>query len=266
MLNLRDAIIIGLSFAWISPAVALSFPSSKGTTGFKSNHENPSKQPPSKPTSPCSSRRAIFQKTASQTASTLLISSSIGVSPASASNNAKDRTTGYAIQHTEREWAYILSGTQYNILRQGGTERPNSSILESEDRDGIFKCAGCNTPLFDSPQKFHSGTGWPSFAKGIESNVEVEDVNPVQANLLGAEIRCATCGGHLGDVFNDGYLFVGTPAFVSGKRYCVDGAALIFEPKDGGELVYGDVSPKPKESGGSPDWLSPPKITPRERA
>lgn len=88
--------------------------------------------------------------------------------------------------------------------------------------------------------------------------VEVEDVNAVQANLAGAELRCKTCGGHLGDVFSDGFLFVGTPAFTSGKRYCIDGAALIFHPAQAGEAdVRGDTE-KPR---GIPSWLDPPKIT-----
>ena len=71
--------------------------------------------------------------------------------------NSKNRADGYAVQHTDREWAYMLSGQQYNILRQGGTERPNSSILEGDDRAGEFRCAGCATPLFASASKFHSG-------------------------------------------------------------------------------------------------------------
>ena len=75
--------------------------------------------------------------------------------------------------------------------------------------------------------------------------------------MLGAELRCRTCGGHLGDVFSDGYLFVGTPAFATGKRFCIDGAALVFHP-DEGEAVRGDVS-KSKEM---PSWLQPPEIKP----
>lgn len=87
--------------------------------------------------------------------------------------------------------------------------------------------------------------------------MEVEQVGAIQERLLGAELRCRTCGGHLGDVFSDGYLFVGTPAFVTGKRLCIDGAALVFNP-DEGELVRGDIS-KPKTM---PSWLQPPEITP----
>mmetsp|Transcript_1229 Transcript_1229/g.2375 ORF Transcript_1229/g.2375 Transcript_1229/m.2375 type:complete len:257 (+) Transcript_1229:49-819(+) len=172
--------------------------------------------------------------------------------------NSKSRSDGYAVQHTEREWAYLLSGQQYNILRQSGTERPYSSILEGEDRKGEFRCAGCNTPLFASSAKFHSGTGWPSFANTLVG-VETENMNPVQAGLLGAEVRCGKCGGHLGDVFTDGLLYVSTPAFVSGKRYCVDGAALIFKPEDDSDDVYGDLPPPIKKKA-MPDFLTPPKI------
>jgi len=176
--------------------------------------------------------------------------------------NPKSRSKGYAIQKSDAEWKSTLSPTQYDILRLGATERPYSSILEGEKREGIFVCAGCGTKLFASDQKFKSGTGWPSFARGLEG-VEVESVSQVTANLVGAELRCATCGGHLGDVFADGFLFPGTPAFTSGKRYCIDGAALVFQPANGDPSVSGDLSPLPKEE---PDWLSPPKITPRETA
>lgn len=156
-----------------------------------------------------------------------------------------------------------MSPTQYDILRNGATERPYSSILEGEERLGTYVCAGCGTKLFDSREKFHSGTGWPSFARALPG-VEVENVNQVQANLAGAELRCATCGGHLGDVFTDGFLFVGTPAFSSGKRYCIDGAALVFQPSSGDEELPGDRLP-PEEKPSLPNWLAPPTITPRER-
>ena len=170
--------------------------------------------------------------------------------PAPASASRRSRTEGYAIQRSEREWAYVLSGKQYNILREGGTEAPNSSPLVKEKRAGTFVCAGCTSRLFDSAAKFESGTGWPSFATPLAA-VETEPVNAMTAALLGAEVRCGTCGGHLGDVFQDGFLFPGTPAFLSGKRYCIDGAALAFLPAEGGEqgLVYGDEPlPKPAPS------------------
>jgi peptide-methionine (R)-S-oxide reductase len=168
----------------------------------------------------------------------------IGIStgfPQKAQAAGKSRTDGYKVQKSPDEWMSILTPRQYEILRNGGTERTYSSILEGEDRPGTFSCAGCGTGLFASKEKFHSGTGWPSFAKGLEG-VEVEKVWALQANLAGAELRCRTCGGHLGDVFSDGFLFPGTPAFESGKRLCIDGAALVFLSEDGDEVV-GDKVP-----------------------
>lgn len=179
-------------------------------------------------------------------------------SPASAMMGGKSRTQGYAVQHSEAEWSRMLSQTQFTILRKGGTEAPYSSILEGEDRLGMNVCAGCGTQLFDSKEKFHSGTGWPSYAAPMKSskdpsvsNVEMEAISQIQFQLAGAEVRCQNCGGHLGDVFSDGFLFPGTPAFVTGKRYCIDGAALVFFPKeqkgdseDELEMVSGDTPPK----------------------
>eukprot|EP00594_Rhizosolenia_setigera_P010764 CAMPEP_0178958952 /NCGR_PEP_ID=MMETSP0789-20121207/11970_1 /TAXON_ID=3005 /ORGANISM="Rhizosolenia setigera, Strain CCMP 1694" /LENGTH=247 /DNA_ID=CAMNT_0020641799 /DNA_START=80 /DNA_END=823 /DNA_ORIENTATION=+ len=207
------------------------------------------------------SRRSLIEKTKQSVIGATLASPI--TEPANAAS--KSRSDGYPVQYSEREWAYMLSGSQYNILRQGGTERPYSSILEGEERDGIYQCAGCKTPLFSSSMKFHSGTGWPSFAACSEG-VEVENVNAFQANLAGAEVRCATCGGHLGDVFNDGFLFVNTPAFKTGKRYCIDGAALIFKPSDSSEDVYGDTPPPRKNNDEMmPSFLQPPKINPTNR-
>ena len=202
-------------------------------------------------------RRAFIRQSAA--AATFTVASGYA-QPAS----AKDRTEGYAVQHSDREWSYMLSGQQYNILRQGGTERPNSSILESEDRPGMYSCAGCGADLFDAEGKFHSGTGWPSFANA-QPKVEVQEVNPVQMSFGGAEIRCGNCGGHLGDVFLDGKLFVGTPAFQSGKRFCVDGYALVFKPEDGSDKVFGDTPPLNGKNKGLPSFLEPPKINAQSR-
>lgn len=168
---------------------------------------------------------------------------------ATAAQAAKSRTDGYSVQHTDREWAYLLSGPQYNILRQGGTERQKSSILNTFDEKnvGTYSCAGCDTPLFSSTDKFSSGTGWPSFATALEG-VEEEALDPVRATLGGREVRCRTCGGHLGDLFNDGWVYQGTAAAKTGKRYCIDGAALLFKPVNGSEedLVFGDTPPPNK--------------------
>ncbi len=104
-------------------------------------------------------RRTLFDKTSNLLKVSIATSTSMITSSPATANAAtpKSRSEGYEVQYTEREWAYMLSGKQYNILREGGTERQYSSILEGEERDGQYVCAGCNTPLFESSAKFHSG-------------------------------------------------------------------------------------------------------------
>lgn len=178
----------------------------------------------------------VGQSSASVAASTTTVEGS--------SNNKRSRTQGYPVQKTDDEWRDLLTTRQYQILRKGGTERQFSSVLEDEERDGTYVCAGCWTALFSSADKFHSGTGWPSFAASIENHVEIESLNFVQRRLSGAELRCRTCGGHLGDVFLDGWIFTGTRAAETGKRFCIDGSALLFKPSDGfSDIVVGDTTP-----------------------
>ena len=165
------------------------------------------------------------------------------------------RTEGYEVQKSEAEWQRQLSSVEYFVLRNGGTEPPNSSPLVKEKRPGEFRCAGCGVPLFASSAKFDSGTGWPSFATQLPA-VAVE--SSALEFLAGAEIRCGRCGGHLGDRFLDGALFPGTPAALSGQRYCVDGSATVFYPADGSAPVRGEFDPqKPREL---PAWAQPPGI------
>lgn len=177
--------------------------------------------------------------------------------------NTKSRTDGYAVQKTEEEWRSTLSPMQYYILREGGTERPGFSVLEKEKRRGTYFCAGCGSALFSSADKFNSRTGWPSFSRGLDA-VEVEDVGVVAASLGGAELRCATCGGHLGDVFRDGFLFAGTSAALTGKRFCIDGGALVFEPDEPSaesKKLRGDIPAPPKPL---PNFLESPRIEPKD--
>lgn len=128
----------------------------------------------------------------------------------------------FPIAKTEAEWKAQLTDVQYHILREEGTERPFSSPLNKVYVEGTYICAACRTPLFESEAKFDSGTGWPSFDKEIEGNVAFStDYNLGYART---EEHCATCGGHLGHVFDDG------PKETTGKRHCINGAALIFLP------------------------------------
>jgi peptide-methionine (R)-S-oxide reductase len=190
-------------------------------------------------------RRKVWTKVAARVAQGSIVSALVAVWTRPFWATKRSRTEGYAVQKTESEWKKQLSPIQYNILREGGTENPYFSILETEERPGTYGCVACGTPLFESTQKFHSGTGWPSFADGLKG-VEVEDMDPITVNLAGAELRCTTCGGHLGDVFRDGYLFQGTPAAETGKRYCIDGAALLFRPASGQADVPGDRAAQSK--------------------
>ncbi|MGY3794780.1 peptide-methionine (R)-S-oxide reductase MsrB [Aquimarina sp. 433] len=140
-----------------------------------------------------------------------------------AQKDTKKEKKEYAITKTEQEWKEILTSEQYYILRQAGTERPFSSPLNKVYADGTFYCAACNTALYESKHKFDSGTGWPSFDRAVKGNVTV-DVD-YKLGYARTELLCNTCGGHLGHVFNDG------PRETTGQRHCINGDALVFQPK-----------------------------------
>jgi peptide-methionine (R)-S-oxide reductase len=117
-----------------------------------------------------------------------------------------------------------LSPEQFRVLRGHGTERPGSSPLNAEKRPGTFLCAGCGEALFDAGTKFESGTGWPSFWAPIEGGVGTQTDRSLF--MTRTEVHCARCGGHLGHVFPDG-------PKPTGQRYCMNGVAMRFEPKEG---------------------------------
>lgn len=130
------------------------------------------------------------------------------------------KTAAQAFKLDDREWRRRLSPAAYRVLRQAGTERPYSSPLDKEKRLGIYRCAGCGQPLFRSSAKFDSGTGWPSFWAPLGGSVDLRK----EEGLFGrVEVRCRRCLGHLGHVFDDG-------PKPTGKRYCMNGVALRFQP------------------------------------
>lgn len=129
------------------------------------------------------------------------------------------------LEKSEEEWQELLTPAQYYVLRQSGTERPFSSPLNNEKRRGVFDCAACSHPLFSSSHKYNSGTGWPSFYRTLPDAVVLIETS-VDRFLFQKEVRCARCEGHLGHVFPDG-------PRPTGKRFCMNGVALRFEPRDG---------------------------------
>ena len=126
---------------------------------------------------------------------------------------------------SDKEWRMKLTEKQYKILRKEGTEKPWSSPLNDEKREGVYHCAGCDLALFTSEMKYDSGTGWPSFYTHIEDALETKlDFKLIVPRT---EYHCARCGGHQGHVFKDG-------PEPTGQRWCNNGDAFKFVPHEKG--------------------------------
>jgi peptide-methionine (R)-S-oxide reductase len=128
-----------------------------------------------------------------------------------------------AVTKSDEEWRRELTPEQFRVLRQQATERPGTSPLLEEHRDGVFRCAGCGAELFDSSAKYESGSGWPSFYTAREGAVATHVDR--SHGMTRIEMHCARCGGHLGHIFEDG-------PQPTGLRFCTNGLALDFEPKE----------------------------------
>lgn len=138
----------------------------------------------------------------------------------------KDKTTKtkemtYKVNKTEAEWKKDLSPAQFHILREKGTERPGTGEYNLHFEKGSYTCAACDTPLFESNNKYDSHCGWPSFDDAIPGTVVYQDDNSLGRYRI--EILCANCGGHLGHIFDDG------PKETTGKRYCVNSLSIEFK-------------------------------------
>ena len=128
------------------------------------------------------------------------------------------------INLTDAEWRERLTPEQYHVLRESGTERAFTGKYEGNKQQGMYRCAGCGEPLFDSAEKFNSGSGWPSYTAPVDG-ASVTEIRDSTHGMARTEVRCAKCEGHLGHVFPDG------PG-PEGLRYCINSASLAFEPKE----------------------------------
>jgi peptide-methionine (R)-S-oxide reductase len=139
-----------------------------------------------------------------------------------ATGRARAEGSDFEARRSEAEWRDLLSPAEYEILREEGTEPPNSSPLNDEARVGTYHCRGCDLPLYPSEAKYDSGTGWPSFHSALPGAIGTRADRSFIFQVR-TEVHCRRCGSHLGHVFDDG-------PEPTGKRHCLNGLALVFHP------------------------------------
>lgn len=133
--------------------------------------------------------------------------------------------TGKKVHKTDAEWRELLTPEQFHVMRQKGTERPFTSPLNDNHKDGVYHCAACDAPLFQSENKFESGSGWPSFWNPVSPDA-IEAIEDTSYGMRRVEVVCSNCRAHLGHVFPDG-------PKPTGQRYCINGASLGFQEQSG---------------------------------
>ncbi|MGI8612558.1 MAG: peptide-methionine (R)-S-oxide reductase MsrB [Nocardioidaceae bacterium] len=138
-----------------------------------------------------------------------------------------DSSTSYPVTRSDDEWRASLSREEYRVLRKAGTERPHTGEYVDTKTVGVYRCRACNAELFRSETKFDSHCGWPSFYEPLAKD-SVDYIEDRAMGMRRVEVRCATCGSHLGHVFDgEGY---GTP---TDQRYCINSVSMTLEPNEG---------------------------------
>ena len=147
---------------------------------------------------------------------TITLTSFIGMAQVTQSTKKKN----YQYEKTDEEWQSFLPKMSYLVLRKAATEYPFTGKYNNHKDEGTYQCAGCNSPLYKSDNKYESNCGWPSFDRSIKNSIEYD--TDYKLGYARTELKCNKCGGHLGHVFNDG------PKDTTGKRHCINSAALKF--------------------------------------